>query len=132
MVSIDARLKLFLHRVDRMRNHFKLNLNLSEKGFNMFFRPYQRVALEILWNHPGGLNTREVWMLTNEEMSRSISRASIINFLNDVAEHELLDYREGTGKGGYRRYYWHKYDRNGFSGHLKEVVSNALKTLEYV
>ena len=115
-----------------MKSHFKLKLDLSENGFNMFFRPYQRVAFEILWNHPNGLSTREVWELTNEEMSRSISRASIINFLADVAEYEFLDYREETGKGGYRRFYSHKYDSNGLSHYLEEVVSKALKTLDDV
>jgi len=113
-----------------MRSHFKLKLDLSENGFNMFFRPYQRVALELLWNHPDGLSTREVWMLTNGEMSRSISRASIINFLSDAAEYEILDYRAESGKGGNRRYYWHKYDKNDFSKNLIEIVNKALNTLD--
>lgn len=95
----------------------------------MFFKPYQRMALEILWDHPEGLSTREVWSIIKDEKGHVISRASVINFLADAAEHELLEFREETGKGGYRRYYWHKYDKPGLSGHLTELVEKALNTL---
>jgi hypothetical protein len=68
--------------------------------------------------------------MTNKEISDSISRASIINFLNDVEEYGILGYRVEHGKGGERRYYWHKYDRNGFSRYLKEIVQKALERLK--
>jgi hypothetical protein len=113
-----------------MKSKFTLKLELSETGLNMFFKPYQQKALSILWDHPNGLSSRQVWEMTNKEISGSISRASIINFLNDVSEYEILDYRVEHGKGGERRYYWHKYDRNGFSKYLKDIIQKALGTLK--
>jgi len=112
-----------------MRLKFTWNLELNKTGLDMFFKLYQQKALEILWDYPEGLNTRQVWEMTNEEIPNSISRASIINFLNDVAEYGILDYREESGKGGIRRYYWHSYDRNGFVKYLKNMVQKALETL---
>ncbi len=112
-----------------MNNKHNTKLDLSKSGLDMFFKPYQKKALDIIWDYPEGLNTRQVWKKTNDQMTLSISRASIINFLAASAEQGILDYREETGKGGYRRYYWHKYDRAGLSKYLKEMVKEALKTL---
>jgi hypothetical protein len=112
-----------------MKNKFTLKLDLNETGLNMFFKPYQQKALKILWEYPEGLSSRQVWNSTNREIPNSISRASIINFLNDIAEYGILDYRVEYGKGGERRYYWHKYDKDGFTKYLKNIVHNALKTL---
>ena len=112
-----------------MKTPFRLNVNLSETGFNMFFNTYQRTALEVLWKYPDGLSTREVWKYTNEEIEGTISRASIINFLAAVADYEILEYREESGKGGYRRYYSHKYDENDLRQYLSGIVNKALDTL---
>jgi hypothetical protein len=113
-----------------MKNTFSLKLDLSESGLDMLFKLYQQKALSILWDHLEGLNSRQVWEMTNKKIPDTISRASIINFLNDMAEYGLLDYREESGKGGYHRIYWHKYDRNGFSKYLKDIVQKALETLK--
>ena len=112
-----------------MKSQFNLKLDLNKTGLDMFFRPYQKVALEILWNYPEGLNTRQVWKMTNDQMESSTSRASIINFLAASAEQGILNYREETGKGGYRRYYWHKYEQKELSKFLANVVKDALDTL---
>lgn len=114
-----------------MKSKFTLKLDLSETGLDMFFKPYQQKALSILWDHPEGLSSRQVWEITNKKISGSISRASIINFLNDILEYGILDYRVEHGKGGERRYYWHQYDRDGFSNYLKDVFLKALETLKH-
>jgi hypothetical protein len=104
-------------------------MDLSKSGFDMFFKPYMKKGLEVLWEHPEGLNTRQVWMACNEEMERSISRASVINFLAWAAEEGILVYREETGKGGYRRIYTHKFDKSGLADFLKSTVQAALVSL---
>jgi Fe2+ or Zn2+ uptake regulation protein len=106
-----------------------LNLDLSETGLEMFFKPYQIVSLDILWNSEEHLSSRQVWERANEQLSGTISRASIINFLNASVENGLLNYVEITGKGGYRRLYSSKLSKPETSTFLVEKVSERLQTL---
>ena len=112
-----------------MNGHFDIKLDLNESGYNMFFKPYQRISLEVLWDNPDGLNTRDVWKETNSRMDKTMSRASIINFLAWAAENGILEFKETTGKGGYRRIYWHKYDNEELAKYLKDIVIQSLDTL---
>ena len=96
----------------------------------MFFLPYQIVSLDILWNSEENLNSRQVWQMANEKLRpRTISRASIINFLNASVEHGILNYVETTGKGGYRRLYSPKFTKSETSTFLAEKVNERLLTL---
>ena len=106
-----------------------LSLDLSETGLGMFFKPYQVVSLDILWNSEVTLSSRQVWERANEQLPGTISRASIINFLNASVENGLLDYVETTGKGGYRRLYSSKLDRPETSSFLSRLVKDHLQTL---
>ena len=112
-----------------MRHNFSLKLDLNEKGLDMFFKPYQQKVFEVLWDNPNGLSSRQVWDMTNKELSQKISRASIINFLNDSVELGLLSYSSESGKGGFRRIYSHKFYRNCFSRYLKSLVLKSLESL---
>ena len=106
-----------------------LYLNLSETGMEMFFKPYQIASLELLWNNEDTLSSRQVWEQVNEELTGTISRASIINFLNASVENGLLNYTEITGKGGYRRLYSSKMSKPESTVFLSEVVRERLQTL---
>ena len=104
-------------------------LDLSETGFEMFFKPYQIASLDLLWNNDEHMSSREVWEKVNEILPGTISRASIINFLNASVENGLLNYMETTGKGGYRRLYTSKLSKVETSKYLSEIVTNQLETL---
>ena len=106
-----------------------LTVDLTEKGLEMFFKPYQVEALDLLWNTEGTLSSRQVWEKVNDELEGTISRASIINFLNASVENGLLNYEEITGKGGYRRLYSPKMTKAETSTFLTEVVKERLQTL---
>ena len=106
-----------------------LNLNLSENGLEMFFKPYQIASLELLWNSEENLSSRQVWEKVNDQIPGTISRASIINFLNASVENGLLDYVETTGKGGHRRLYSSKMSKPETSTFLAEAVRERLNTL---
>jgi hypothetical protein len=106
-----------------------LTLDLSETGLEMFFKPYQIAALELLWNNDEKLSSRVVWEKVNEVLPGTISRASIINFLNASVDNGLLDFDETTGKGGYRRLYASKLSKPETSSFLSETVKEQLKTL---
>ena len=105
-------------------------IDLSETGLEMFFKPYQILSLDLLWNSEEQLSSREVWVKVNDMLPGTISRASIINFLNASVENGLLNYVEITGKGGYRRLYTSKLSKEETSNYLSEIVKERLQTLK--
>ena len=108
-----------------------LTIDTSNEGLAMVLKDYQEVALYYLWRLDGdGASSRDVWMQVNEDLGgkRTISRASIINFLNSMVDEGVLNYTETTGKGGHRRIYSAKYNEAEFKEYVAKVVlSNLLR-----
>lgn len=106
-----------------------LTIDTSSEGLAMVLKDYQEVALQYLWRLDGdGASSRDVWMQVNEDLEgkRTISRASIINFLNSMVDEGVLNYTETTGKGGHRRIYSAKYNEAEFKEYVAKVVLNNL------
>ena len=105
-----------------------------EDGFRTVLKDYQEVALRYLWRlDGGGASSRDVWVNVNKELVGtpriSISRASIINFLNAMVDEGLLGYTEITGKGGHRRIYSARYDEEGSKRYVADkIMSKMLET----
>jgi DNA-binding PadR family transcriptional regulator len=73
------------------------------------------------------MTSREVYQAVNRSLgNKTISRASIINFLNDMCDEGVLKYEEETCKGGTRRKYFTGLDEEGFKKHVAKVVLNSL------
>ncbi len=108
-----------------------ITVDTSSEGLEMVLKDYQEAALRYLWRlDGGGASSRDVWVQVNEDLrgKRTISRASIINFLNSMVDEGVLSYTETTGKGGHRRIYSAKYDEAGFKEYIaKEVLGNLLR-----
>ena len=78
-----------------------------------------------------GASSRDVWVNVNKELmgKSTISRASIINYLNDMVDEGILNYHEITGKGGHRRIYSARYDEAGSKRYVAtKIVSKLLET----
>jgi len=106
-----------------------ITVDTSGEGLAMVLKDYQEVALRYLWRLDGeGASSRDVWMQVNEDLmgKRTISRASIINFLNSMVDESVLNYTEITGKGGHRRIYSANYDEAGFKQYIAKVVLGNL------
>jgi len=108
-----------------------MNLVFDPKASGLFkvFRDYQEATLRYVWKMEGkGVTSRMVHTHVNEgfDDGRSISRASIINFLNAMVDEGVLDFVEETGKGGYHRVYRAKLDEAGFKRALAESVFSSL------
>ena len=103
-----------------------LSMDTSQEGLDMFFKDYQVKALKALWTSNEGMSSRQVWDAVGAD---SISRASIINFLNDCLENDLLEANYITGKGGHRGIYRPKRDEAGTKEYLKRVFKEKLDTL---
>ncbi len=105
-----------------------LIFNPDSDGLNKVFRDYQEEALRLVWNRGNeGVISREVWSQVNQNLDgKTISRASIINFLNSLVDEGVLDFDERTGKGGYHRVYRPRLDENEFKKYLAETVISSL------
>lgn len=106
-----------------------ITVDTSGEGLAMVLKDYQEVALRYLWRlDGGGASSRDVWVQVNEDLKgkRTISRASIINFLNSMVDEGVLNYTEITGKGGHRRIYSAKYNEAGFKQYIAKVVLGNL------
>ena len=106
-------------------------LDPKASGLGKVLREYQREALRFMWKSEGkGLTSRIVHSHVNERLNggKSISRASIINFLNAMVDEGVLDYVEETGKGGFHRVYSAKIDEAGFKRMLaKSFIASLMK-----
>jgi len=109
-----------------------VKFNTEEDGLRPILKDYQEVALRYLWRLGGkGASSRDVWVNVNMDLmgKRTISRASIINFLNDMVDEGALNNAEITGKGGHRGIYSAKHDEAGFKEHMaKKIISKMLET----
>ena len=109
-----------------------MNLMFDPKaeGLSKVLRDYQEEALRFVWGSEQGVNSRSVWLHVNEAFGgeKTISRASIINFLNAMVDEGVLNYEEKSGKGGYHRVYLPKLDKNGFKKAVaKSVISSLMR-----
>ena len=106
-------------------------LDPKASGLGKVLREYQREALRFMWKSEGkALTSRIVHSHVNERLNggKSISRASIINFLNAMVDEGVLDYVEETGKGGFHRVYSAKIDEAGFKRMLaKSFIASLMK-----
>ena len=105
-----------------------LTIDTSGQGLAMVLKDYQEEALRYIWEKKGeGASSRDVWSQVNKRLkNRSISRASIINFLNEMVDESVLNYTEITGKGGHRRIYSIKLDEGQFKQYVAETVLKNL------
>ena len=100
----------------------------EKDGLFKVFRDYQVEAMRFVWEKGDeGVISREVWKHVNENLNgKTISRASIINYLNAMVDEGVLDYEERTGKGGYHRVYRPKLVEAEFRRFLAETVISSL------
>ena len=106
-----------------------LRLDTGKACLAMFFKCWQVESLRYLWRiRPKGSNSRAVWKNVNERLHGSISRASVINFLNHMVDEAILTYEEIIGNGGRQRVYYIKYNEIKFKQHIAcRVITKLLK-----
>ena len=99
----------------------------SKKGLETVLRNWQIKAMQALWNNPRGMKSLNVWTKVGETLDgETISRASVINFLEDMREKGVLRGVEETGKGGYHWVYSPAMDESGFKRFIVEKMITSL------
>ena len=93
-----------------------MKLDLSQHGMEIFYKPWLAHLVERLLTTKEEMNTRQAhqFLLVG---GFTISRASVIYALQDLAKYRILIVKEVTGKGGNRglysrnstlQYFWEK------------------------
>ena len=103
--------------------------NPAETGLRKTLREYEEITLRYIWSTGDeGAGSGKTWEHTNKELEegKSISRASIIFYLNRMVEEGVLGFRVATGKGGKHRIYVTKLDESGYK---KYIVRTLLESV---
>ncbi len=87
--------------------HCNMKIDTSKMGLSKFFRDHELEVLRVFWETPGQVHTsKDVWEAVNKRLNEeSVSRATIINFLESVAEMGLIERDTDTCRGGHRGLY---------------------------
>lgn len=109
----------------------KVKIDLSQEGLAMFYRPYEIIGWDVVWNSPEPIGSGAVWEKTNKGLGpdKTISRASVIFFLNREVDKGFMGYIDATGKGGHHRRYYAKKDMGGLVRAIKDEFDEAISTL---
>jgi len=103
----------------------------SQPGLRKTLREWEELALRSMWDvGEDGAKSRVVWERVNEELDegKSISRASIILFLEKMEEQGVLGSRDVTGKGGHHKIYYPLMDEKGYVKYLiKTMVESMMR-----
>ena len=101
----------------------------SKQGLRKTLKKYEEVGLKYVWSQgEKGAGSGKTWKAVSEALGpdKSISRASVIFFLNRMADQGVLDFRTATGKGGHHRVYYPIMDERGYKKHLLKTVVESL------
>ena len=101
----------------------------EKRGLRKTLREYEEIAVRYIWSvGEEGAGSGKVWGHVNERLDegKSISRASIIFFLNRMVDEGVLGFRDATGKGGHHRIYIPKLDERGYK---KYVVTTLVESV---
>ena len=105
----------------------RLEFDTSQTGFNAVLKDWQLKAMQVVWGSPDGANSRTVNQKVNQMLNgETISRASIINFLNDMKELGVLNGDDRTGKGGHHWVYKAAMDEARFKRFIASTLLESL------
>ncbi len=108
-----------------------LKIDPSKVGLRKTLREYEELALRYIWeNGEEGATSAPTWRTVNERLGegKTISRASIINFLNRMVDQNVLSWRDTTGKGGHHRIYVPNHDEREYWKHILRTVIKSMMT----
>ncbi len=104
-------------------------IDIKQTGLRVFFTQDWHIPLvKLIEGHQfterNPLRSRDAWINTNKMLpdGKSISRASVIFFLQDMEEAGWLASRKQSGRGGYHDVYWKRFP-------LEEFIDMKIRSL---
>ena len=102
----------------------------SQPGLRKTLREWEELALRYVWSvGEEGAGSGLIWKEVNEKLKPggSISRASVIVFMNRLVDQGVLGYREGTGKGGVHKIYYPLMDEKGYVKYMIKTMVESMR-----
>lgn len=103
----------------------------SQPGLRRTLKKWEELALRYVWEvGEVGAGSGTIWKNVNERLGsgESISRTSVIFFMNRLVEQGVLSFRDGTGKGGHHKIYYSLMDEEGYLRYLiKTMVESMMR-----
>jgi len=107
--------------------NIKIEYDAAESGLRAVLKDYQEIAIRVIWESPEGLGSKKVCDRVNAELKpNTISRASVINFLESMREMGALKGEEKTGKGGHRWIYSPAMNESEFKEFIAKTILGSL------
>ncbi len=106
-----------------------LKIDPSLVGLRKTLREYEELGLRYVWESgEEGATSAQAWRTVNERLGdgKTISRASIIFFLNRMVDQDVLSWRDATGKGGHHRIYYTNLDEREYRKHVLRTVIKSM------
>jgi predicted transcriptional regulator len=101
----------------------------SKNGLRKTLKEYEEIGLRYVWSvGENGVVSGKAWEAVKKMLgpAKSISRASVIFFLNRMVDQGVLAYRSAAGKGGRHRVYFPVLDERGYKKYLLKTVVESL------
>ncbi len=101
----------------------------EKEGLGKTLKKYEEVALKYVWSMgEEGVGSGKTWAITNERLGpgNTVSRASVIFFLNRMVDQGVLSYRTATGKGGHHRVYYPVMNEEAYKKHILKTIVESL------
>ena len=101
----------------------------SQSGLRKILREWEELALRYVWSvGEEGATSLPIYDNVNEQLGagESISRASVIVFMNRLVDQGVLSYREGTGRGGVHKFYYPLMDDERY---VKYIIKTMVESL---
>ncbi len=102
----------------------------SQPGLRKTLREWEELALRSMWDiGKDGAITRAVWERVAKGLGegKSISRASIILFLEKLEGQGVLNSKDATGKGGHHKIYYPLMDEEGYVKYLLKTMVKSMR-----
>lgn len=94
----------------------QIRFDPSQGGLRKFLNRPEELILRFVWaTGEYGVDSASAWRVVSERLppGETISRATVIHYLNRMVDRGVLGVREVTGKGGHRKIYFPLLDENG-------------------
>lgn len=113
----------------------KIEVDLSQDGLSMFFKPYEVLGWDRVWNaseaEPVGSFGVFEHMNFGLGPGKTISRASVILFLNKQVDLGFMAWKDATGKGGHRRLYYPLVNMTELGLTISRCMAEKMRGLTY-
>jgi len=127
---VFTELKLFIGEPSRIETYMcGFKIDPYKTGLRKTLKEYEELGLRYIWeNGEEGVTSAPTWRTVNERLAegKTISRASIIFFLNRMVDQGVLSWKDATGKGGHDRIYITNLDEVEYRKYILRTVVKSM------